>query len=117
MVLVAASAAVMSGLYVGKMRIAARIQSGSLRAEAIESLVCDLQDLTVFVGLAFNALLSWWWADPVAALALIPFLMKEGREALSGDEHDEGAGERPICFCGSCLYGLRACGRPCCEAA
>ena len=80
--LVIASAAVMFLLYLGKMPIAKKLSSRALRAEAIESLVCDLQDLTVLVGLGFNAWLGWWWADPVAALALIPFLIKEGREAF-----------------------------------
>jgi len=80
--LVILSAAVMSLLYLGKMPIAKKLGSRALRAEAIESLVCDVQDLTVLVGLALNALLGWWWADPIAALALIPFLVKEGREAF-----------------------------------
>jgi divalent metal cation (Fe/Co/Zn/Cd) transporter len=80
--LVIASAAVMFLLYLGKMPIAKKLGSRALRAEAIESLVCDAQDLTVLVGLGFNALLGWWWADPIAALALIPFLVKEGREAF-----------------------------------
>lgn len=81
--LVIASAAIMTLLYVGKSKIARRLGSRALRAEAIESLVCDLQDLTVLLGLGLNALLGWWWADPVAAIALIPFLLKEGRESLS----------------------------------
>jgi len=81
--LVIASAAVMFLLYLGKMPIAKKLESRALRAEAIESLVCDLQDLTVLVGLGLNALFGWWWADPIAALALIPFLVNEGREAFS----------------------------------
>lgn len=80
--LVIASAAVMFLLYLGKMPIAKKLGSRALRAEAIESLVCDVQDLTVLVGLGLNALLGWWWADPIAALALIPFLIKEGRDAF-----------------------------------
>jgi len=82
--LVILSAAVMTLLYLGKMPIAKKLGSRALRAEAIESLVCDVQDLTVLVGLGLNALLGWWWADPIAALALIPFLIKEGREAFGG---------------------------------
>ena len=54
--IVVASAVVMSGLYVGKMRIATRMQSRSLRAEAMETLFCDIQDLTILVGLGLNAL-------------------------------------------------------------
>ena len=48
--------------------------------------MCDLQDLTLLIGLGLNALWGWWWADPVAALALIPFFLKEGWENVSGEE-------------------------------
>ncbi len=48
----------------------------------MESLICDLQDLTILLGLGLNALWGWWWADPLAALALIPFLLHEGWEAV-----------------------------------
>ena len=82
--IVVASAVLMTVLYFWKASIATKLGSRALRAEAVESLVCDLQDLTVLVGLGLNALLGWWWADPVAALALIPFLLKEGREAVIG---------------------------------
>ena len=76
--IVVASAVVMTGLYVGKMGIAARMQSRSLRAEAMESLFCDLQDLTILIGLGLNTLLSWWWADPVSALLPGPALRQGG---------------------------------------
>jgi divalent metal cation (Fe/Co/Zn/Cd) transporter len=116
--LILASAGVMSLLYVGKMRIATKIDSHALRGEAIESLVCDLQDFTILIGLGINALLGWWWADPVAALALIPFLIKEGHEGLAGhEEEDEQEGVSKVCFCRACLFGLRSCPLPCCVAA
>ncbi|UCC33895.1 MAG: cation transporter [Candidatus Bathyarchaeota archaeon] len=82
-ILVIASALVMTLLYLGKSRLAKRLGSRALRAEAIESLVCDLQDLTVLVGLGLNTLFGWWWADPVAALVLVPLLLREGWEAVS----------------------------------
>jgi divalent metal cation (Fe/Co/Zn/Cd) transporter len=85
-VLVLASAALMTVLYFGKTRIAKRLGSRALRAEAVESLMCDLQDLTIFVGLGLNALFGWWWADPIAALFLVPFFLKEGWEAFHEDE-------------------------------
>ena len=113
--IVVASAVVMAVLYVGKMRIAIRMQSRSLRAEAMESLFCDLQDLTILVGLALNSLFSWWWADPVAALFLVPFFLKEGMENLAGHgEEDEGHGPW-VCFCSSCFYGVRVCRGVCCQ--
>ena len=48
----------MAVLYVGKMPVAARMQSRSLRAEAIESQLCELQDLTILIGLGLNSLFS-----------------------------------------------------------
>ena len=84
-ILVVASAVLMTLLYVGKTRLAKQLGSRALRAEALESLMCDLQDLTVLAGLGLNALFGWWWADPVAALLLIPFFLKEGWEAFSDD--------------------------------
>ena len=108
-----ASAAGMTALYVGKMRVAAQMQSRSLRAEAMESLFCDLQDLTILVGLALNGLLSWWWADPLAALFLVPLFVKEGIENVFGDEEREGAWVR-VCACISCIFGVRRCKSVCC---
>lgn len=84
-VLVIASAAVMTFLYVRKTKIARQLASRALRAEAIESLVCDLQDLTVLAGLGLNLAFGWWWADPVAALGLVPFLVWEGVESVRGE--------------------------------
>ena len=81
-VLVVVSALVMSVLFWEKTRIAKKLGSRALRAEALESLMCDIQDLTLLFGLGLNALLDWWWADPVAALLLIPFLIKEGWESI-----------------------------------
>ncbi|MBI4303805.1 MAG: hypothetical protein HY665_05660, partial [Chloroflexi bacterium] len=43
----------------------------------------------LLVGLGANALWGWWWADPVAALALIPWLLKEGWEAVFSREEEE----------------------------
>ncbi len=114
--IVVASAVVMAVLYVGKMRIAARMQSGALRAEAMESLFCDLQDVTILVGLGFNALLSWWWADPVSALVLIPFFLKEGRENFWGHGEEDEGDSALVCFCRSCFYALRRCWAVCCQA-
>jgi divalent metal cation (Fe/Co/Zn/Cd) transporter len=89
LVLIAASAIVMTILYFKKMAVAEKIGSRALKAEAKETLVCDLQDLTVFVGLGANFLFGWWWADPVAALGLIPFLIKEGLEGVMGEADED----------------------------
>lgn len=76
------SAILMTVLFLYKNRIAKQIGSRALRAEARQSLVCDLQDLVILVGLGLNSLFSWWWADPIMALALVPFLIREGLESF-----------------------------------
>ena len=69
-----------------KLKVAARLNSRALRADAVESITCGYLSIVLMVGLAATWLLGWWWLDSVAALALIPFLIKEGRAAISGDE-------------------------------
>jgi divalent metal cation (Fe/Co/Zn/Cd) transporter len=87
-ILVVASAVVMTILFFWKTNLAKKLGSPALRAEAKQSLACDLQDLTLLVGLGANALWGWWWADPVAALALIPWLLKEGWESVFQKEEE-----------------------------
>jgi len=68
-----------------KLRIADEIGSRALRADGIETLTCGYLAIATLVGLLANALLRWWWLDSVAALLLVPFLVKEGREAIKGE--------------------------------
>jgi divalent metal cation (Fe/Co/Zn/Cd) transporter len=69
-----------------KLKVAARLNSRALRADAIEAIMCGYLSIVLIVGLAATRILGWWWLDSVAALALIPFLIKEGRAAISGTE-------------------------------
>jgi divalent metal cation (Fe/Co/Zn/Cd) transporter len=68
-----------------KLKVAARLNSGALRADAMEAITCGYLSIVLVVGLAATRLFGWWWLDSVAALALIPFLVKEGRAAVKGD--------------------------------
>src|SRR5215468_4297740 len=68
-----------------KLKVAARLNSRALRADAVESIACGYLSIVLIVGLAATRVLGWWWLDSVAALALIPFLIKEGREAIRGE--------------------------------
>ena len=68
-----------------KLRIADAIGSKALRADAMETFTCGFLSWVLLAGLAANAIVHWWWLDSVAALALVPFLVKEGREAISGE--------------------------------
>jgi divalent metal cation (Fe/Co/Zn/Cd) transporter len=83
----AAALAVMPLLAGLKRRIGTRLGSQMLLADAVESLFCAYLSATVLVGLVLNAAFGWWWADPVAALAVVPLVIKEGLEAIEGD-HD-----------------------------
>jgi divalent metal cation (Fe/Co/Zn/Cd) transporter len=67
-----------------KLKVAARLNSRALRADAVESITCGYLSIVLMVGLAATRLLGWWWLDSVAALALIPFITKEARAAISG---------------------------------
>lgn len=69
----------------GKLRTATALQSRALAAEAKETLACAYLSACLLLGLGFNAALGWWWADPVAALAMVPWLVHEAREALEDD--------------------------------
>jgi divalent metal cation (Fe/Co/Zn/Cd) transporter len=67
-----------------KLKVAARLNSRALRADAVESITCGYLSIVLMIGLAATGLLGWWWLDSVAALALIPFLIKEAQAAISG---------------------------------
>lgn len=88
-VLAAVSLIVMPWLGLAKRGLARRMGSRALEADATETLVCSYLSLTLLVGLGANALLGWWWADPVAALAIVAFVVKEGKEALE-ESREEG---------------------------
>jgi divalent metal cation (Fe/Co/Zn/Cd) transporter len=88
-VLTALSLVVMPLLARAKLRAAAALGSRALRADAHETIVCAWLSFTTLAGLALNASLGWWWADPLAALAMLPLIVREGIEALRGESDDE----------------------------
>jgi divalent metal cation (Fe/Co/Zn/Cd) transporter len=84
-----AAVLVMPYLAFSKRRIARRIGSDALRGDAAESLTCGYMAGTVLVGLLLNAVFHWWWAEDLAALGFLFWLLGETREAL--EEAREGA--------------------------
>lgn len=80
-----ASLVVMPLVSWGKFRAAREIGTAALRAETKETLACSYLSFTLLLGLVANATFGWWWADPAAALLMVPWLIKEGCEGLSGD--------------------------------
>jgi divalent metal cation (Fe/Co/Zn/Cd) transporter len=80
-------------LFVRKRALARELKSHALREEAASSLTCGWMALAVLVGLALNAFLGWWWAEDVASLVFLYWLVQETREAFEaiGEEgEDEG---------------------------
>ncbi len=82
--LAVASLMVMPFLARAKRGIAVKLNSGALVAEATQTLVCTYLSAILLGGLLLNAVGGWWWADPVAALAMTPLLVWEGIEGLRG---------------------------------
>ena len=85
LVLTGASLIAMPGLYVVKRRVARELASAAVRADGVQTLACFWLSVATFVGLAVNAALGWTWADPLAALVLVPFVIREGRAAWKGE--------------------------------
>lgn len=104
--LLVASLAIMPVLAVAKLWVAARADLPVLAAEAKETVACSYLSLTALVGLVAVAAFGWWWLDPLAALFMVPWLVKEGLEGIRGDACFDGA---KVCWCRECWYGLRAC--------
>ena len=84
-VLTLVSAIVMPALGWIKLRTAKALGSGALRADAYETIACSWLSVATLGGLTLNAALGWWWADPVAALAMVPIIGREGVEAFRAD--------------------------------
>ena len=91
--LAVAAALIMPVLWQSKLRIARRIGSAALKADAACSVTCAYMSLALLAGLLLNRLAGWWWADPLAGLILVYFLVREGREAL----HEARTGETCDC--------------------
>ena len=67
----------------GKYATGKKLGSEALVLDAKDTMICLYQTIVVLAGLGLNAALGWWWADPVAALAIIPYALWEGREAVT----------------------------------
>jgi len=83
--LTALSLIVMPLLARAKLGVASSLGSRALRADAHETIVCAWLSATTLLGLGLNAVLGWWWADPVAALAMVPLITREGLEAWQAE--------------------------------
>lgn len=91
--LATASVLVMPLLARAKKRIGQALGSRALTAEATQTSLCMWLSAILLAGLLLNALVGWWWADPVAALVMVPIIAREGVDGLKG---------QPACTAGCC---------------
>lgn len=86
------SLAIMPALAVLKQRTGREMGSRALQADAVETWVCSYLSLALLLGVGAYAAFGWWWADPVAALTMLPVILWQGwetlEEAREGDEAD-----------------------------
>jgi divalent metal cation (Fe/Co/Zn/Cd) transporter len=89
LIIAALAIPVMWWLAKAKMRVADRIGSRALRADAIESVTCGYLSGVVLIGLVTQLLMpAWWWVDSIASLVIVALLVKEGREAWQAEESE-----------------------------
>ena len=68
-----------------KYDIGKRLNSSAMVGDSKQALACSLLSVALLLGLSLNAAFDWWWADPIAGLAMVPWLLKEGQGALRGE--------------------------------
>jgi len=86
MVIAALSLIAMPLLARAKRKVAAALKSRALHADSRQTDICAYLSGILLGGLLLNAILGWWWADPVAALLMVPLIAREGVEALRGED-------------------------------
>jgi len=77
------SLVVMPLLARAKRRVAAELNSRALAADSRQTDLCVYLSAITLGGLLLNALVGWWWADPVAALVMVPIIAKEGDRSIA----------------------------------
>ena len=84
-VILALSVLVMPALALAKREVAEKMQSRAMRAEAKQTSLCAYLSAIALTGVALNAGFGWWWADPVAALGMVPIIVSEGIVGLRAE--------------------------------
>jgi divalent metal cation (Fe/Co/Zn/Cd) transporter len=87
----ATSLVVMPLLVRAKRRTGRELGSATVVADSVQTMLCTWLSAVVLVGLLLNGLLGWWWADPVAALAVAAVAAREGVAAWRGEQCDDCA--------------------------
>lgn len=79
---------IMPSIALAKYRLGKQIKSRSLVADSKQTFACVIMSVTLLLGVGLNYLFGFWWADPVAGIAIALLLFNEGKEALENDEDD-----------------------------
>lgn len=85
------SVIIMPLLSYAKLTTARRMKSRALEADSRQTFICSLLSVALLIGLGLNYFLGLWWADPVSALVIVAFIIREGVETLV---------EKKVCGCG-----------------
>jgi divalent metal cation (Fe/Co/Zn/Cd) transporter len=80
------SVIVMPLLARAKRRVARALGSRALQADANQTSLCAYLSVIALVGVGLDGLFAWWWADAVAALAMVPLIAREGLEGTLGEK-------------------------------
>jgi divalent metal cation (Fe/Co/Zn/Cd) transporter len=88
-ILAIASLIVMPVLAYVKQRTGREMGSKALEADAVETWLCAYLSATLLVGLLLNTLAGWWWADPIAGLAMVPFMVWQGYDTIKEARSEE----------------------------
>ncbi|MEO8041730.1 MAG: cation transporter [Acidobacteriota bacterium] len=72
-----------------KRKVAANLNSRAMKADSRQTDLCAYLSAILLGGLLLNAIFGWWWADPIAALIMVPIIAKEGVDALRGEACDD----------------------------
>jgi cation diffusion facilitator family transporter len=89
LVLAVVSLVVMPTLAYSKQQTGRALASRALQADAVETWVCAYLSLALLAGVGFHVAFGWWWADPVAALAMLPVIVWQGWETLEEAREEE----------------------------
>jgi len=92
MAILVLSVVIMPLLARAKRRVARGLASRALDADARQTSLCAYLSVIALAGVALNAAAGWWWADPVAALAMVPIIVREGLEGIRGEACDDDCG-------------------------
>jgi divalent metal cation (Fe/Co/Zn/Cd) transporter len=90
-VLAVLSLMVMPILARAKRQVGIELGSRALQADSFQTSICMYLSAILLGGLALNAAFGYWWADPLAALVMVPIIVREGLEALRGEHCDDCA--------------------------